>query len=190
MKRVLALILALSLCLPLVPAWAEEGPEAAPEALETMETEAATEPEETTKAPAETEAPTEAAAETEAPTEAATEAPEPTEESTEPPTEEPTEETAAAETEELPLPEEIVFINPLYEDVLTEADIPAISMVAAYAALEDSYYATVEEASQAMRQSLKNREPSFDKVFIRMFFRFWIMRYGIGYAIPHFLSRE
>ena len=30
----------------------------------------------------------------------------------------------------------------------------------------------------------------FNKVFIRMFFRFWIMRYGIGYAIPHFLSRE
>lgn len=29
-----------------------------------------------------------------------------------------------------------------------------------------------------------------NKVFIRMFFRFWIMRYGIGYAIPHFLSRE
>ena len=72
---------------------------------------------------------------------------------------------AAAETEELPLPEEIVFINPLYEDVLTEADIPAISMVAAYAALEDSYYATVAEASQAMRQSLKNREPSFHAEF-------------------------
>ena len=30
----------------------------------------------------------------------------------------------------------------------------------------------------------------FDKVFVRMFFRFRIMRYGIGYAIPHFLSRE
>ena len=30
MKRILALILAVSLCLPLVPAWAEEGPEAAP----------------------------------------------------------------------------------------------------------------------------------------------------------------
>ena len=155
MKRIVALILALSLCLPLVPAWAEEGPEAAPETLETMETET-TEPEETTEPTAETEAPTEAPAETEAPTEDATEAPEPTEE------------TAAAETEEpeeLPLPEEIVFINPLYEDVLTEADIPAISMVAAYAALEDSYYATVEEASQAMRQSLKNREPSFRAEF-------------------------
>lgn len=162
MKRIVALMLALSLCLPLVPAWAEEGPEAAPETLETMETET-TEPEETTEATAETEAPTEAPAETEAPTEEATEAPEPTEESTEP-----IEETAAAETEEpeeLPLPEEIVFINPLYEDVLTEADIPAISMVAAYAALEDSYYATVEEASQAMRQSLKNREPSFRAEF-------------------------
>ena len=45
MKRVLALILALSLCLPLLPAWAEETPEAAPETLETMETEAPTEPE-------------------------------------------------------------------------------------------------------------------------------------------------
>ena len=161
MKRIVALILALSLCLPLVPAWAEEGPEAAPETLETLETTAPTEPEETTEATAETEAPTEATAETEAPTEEAAEAPEPTEESTE----EPTEETAAAETEEPPLPEEIVFINPLYEDVLTEADIPAISMVAAYAALEDSYYATVEEASQAMRQSLKNREPSFHAEF-------------------------
>ena len=165
MKRILALILALSLCLPLVPAWAEEGPEAAPETLESLEPEAPTEPEETTEATTETEAPTEEATETEAPTEEAAEAPEPTEESTEPPTEEPTEETAAAETEELPLPEEIVFINPLYEDVLTEADIPAISMVAAYAALEDSYYATVEEASQAMRQSLKNREPSFHAEF-------------------------
>ena len=51
MKRILALMLALSLCLPLVPAWAEEVPEAAPEALETMETEAPTEPEETTEAP-------------------------------------------------------------------------------------------------------------------------------------------
>lgn len=29
-----------------------------------------------------------------------------------------------------------------------------------------------------------------NKVFVRMFFRFRIMRYGIGYAIPHFLSRE
>ena len=33
-------------------------------------------------------------------------------------------------------------------------------------------------------------KPLLNKVFIRMFFRFWIMRYGIGYAIPHFLSRE
>ena len=155
MKRVLALILALSLCLPLVPAWAEETPEAAPETLETLETEAPTEPEETS----------DPSVETPEPTEASTEAVEPTEASTEPPTEEPTEETAAAETEEPPLPEEIVFINPLYEDVLTEADIPAISTVAAYAALEDSYYATVAEASQAMRQSLKNREPSFHAEF-------------------------
>ena len=29
-----------------------------------------------------------------------------------------------------------------------------------------------------------------NKVFVRMFFRFRFMRYGIGYAIPHFLSRE
>ena len=37
---------------------------------------------------------------------------------------------------------------------------------------------------------LKNKKFRINKVFIRMFFRFWIMRYGIGYAIPHFLSRE
>ena len=30
----------------------------------------------------------------------------------------------------------------------------------------------------------------FNKVFVRMFLRFRIMRYGTGYAIPHFLSRE
>ena len=35
----------------------------------------------------------------------------------------------------------------------------------------------------------KTGKPLLNKVFIRMFFRFWIMRYGIGYAIPHFLSR-
>ena len=29
-----------------------------------------------------------------------------------------------------------------------------------------------------------------NKVFVRMFLRFRIMRYGTGYAIPHFLSRE
>ena len=37
----------------------------------------------------------------------------------------------------------------------------------------------------------KNPEkPQFFKGFIRMFFRFWIMRYGIVGAIPHFLSKE
>ena len=30
----------------------------------------------------------------------------------------------------------------------------------------------------------------FFKAFIRMFFRFWILRYGIVSAIPHFLSKE
>ena len=34
------------------------------------------------------------------------------------------------------------------------------------------------------------KKGSINKVFVRMFFRFRIMRYGIGYAIPHFLSRE
>lgn len=34
------------------------------------------------------------------------------------------------------------------------------------------------------------RKPWFNKVFVRMFLRFRIMRYGTGYAIPHFLSRE
>ena len=33
-------------------------------------------------------------------------------------------------------------------------------------------------------------KPCINKVFVRMFFRFRIMRYGIGYAIPHFLSKE
>lgn len=32
--------------------------------------------------------------------------------------------------------------------------------------------------------------PLVNKVFVRMFLRFRIMRYGTGYAIPHFLSRE
>jgi len=34
------------------------------------------------------------------------------------------------------------------------------------------------------------QKPLFNKVFVRMFLRFRIMRYGTGYAIPHFLSRE
>ena len=33
-------------------------------------------------------------------------------------------------------------------------------------------------------------KPCINKVFVRMFLRFRIMRYGTGYAIPHFLSRE
>lgn len=33
-------------------------------------------------------------------------------------------------------------------------------------------------------------EARINKVFVRMFLRFRIMRYGTGYAIPHFLSRE
>lgn len=37
---------------------------------------------------------------------------------------------------------------------------------------------------------LLTNKTSISKGFIRMFFRFRIMRYGIGYAIPHFLSRE
>lgn len=36
----------------------------------------------------------------------------------------------------------------------------------------------------------KSFKPLFNKVFVRMFLRFRIMRYGTGYAIPHFLSRE
>ena len=36
----------------------------------------------------------------------------------------------------------------------------------------------------------KARKYSINKVFVRMFLRFRIMRYGTGYAIPHFLSRE
>ena len=32
-------------------------------------------------------------------------------------------------------------------------------------------------------------KPKFFKAFIRMFFRFWILRYGIVSAIPHFLSK-
>ena len=36
----------------------------------------------------------------------------------------------------------------------------------------------------------KLEKAGFFKGFIRMFFRFWIMRYGIVGAIPHFLSKE
>lgn len=36
----------------------------------------------------------------------------------------------------------------------------------------------------------KGEKPNICKVFVRMFLRFRIMRYGTGYAIPHFLSRE
>ena len=36
----------------------------------------------------------------------------------------------------------------------------------------------------------KSQKPFINKVFVRMFLRFRIMRYGTGYAIPHFLSRE
>ena len=163
MKRVLALVLALSLCLPLLPAFAEEVPEETRETVagETPETEAPTEPEEASETSAETEELTEEAAETPAETE------EPTEE------EEPIEETAAAaepeapeEMEELSLPEEYVFINPLYEDVLTEADIPAAPMAAMYAAPEYTHYDTTEEASEAMRRSLQDREPAFEAEFL------------------------
>ena len=41
-----------------------------------------------------------------------------------------------------------------------------------------------------MYHGINPHKSLINKVFIRMFFRFWIMRYGIGYAIPHFLSRE
>ena len=39
-------------------------------------------------------------------------------------------------------------------------------------------------------RTTKTEKNRINKVFVRMFFRFRIMRYGIGYAIPHFLSRE
>ena len=41
-----------------------------------------------------------------------------------------------------------------------------------------------------IRKGGKARKHSINKVFVRMFLRFRIMRYGTGYAIPHFLSRE
>ena len=161
MKRILALLLALSLCLPLLPAWAEEVPEETGETVveETSETEAAGEEEESMEAAGE-EATEEATEET---TEETVEVPPEIEEPVEAePVEEP------EELEELPLeeelPEEIVFINPLYEDVLTEEDIPAFSPVALYAQIPR--YASQAEASEAMRQSLKNREPSFQAEFL------------------------
>ena len=43
---------------------------------------------------------------------------------------------------------------------------------------------TKDEAFGKLMEALLN------KVFVRMFLRFRIMRYGTGYAIPHFLSRE
>lgn len=157
MRRILALVLALSLCLPLLPARAEEMPEETPQATEeTLETAPAPEPEET-EPPTETESPTEAPAETagEEPAEE-TESTENTEPMTEP-----------EEPEEILLPEEleeVVFINPLYEDVLTEADIPAFSPVALYGAY--THYDTQEEASEDMRRSLLNREPTFEAEFL------------------------
>ena len=173
MRRMLAFILALSLCLPLLPTWAEETQTEPTETVETTETEAVTEPEEGTEAVAEpeeteTEAPTEEATEevTEAPTEAPTEesTEEPTEESTEPaetPETEPTEQTEETEEPEEALLQETVFVNPLYEDVLTEADIPGAPTVAAYAASEYTRYTSEEAASEAMRQSLRNRDATF-----------------------------
>ena len=40
------------------------------------------------------------------------------------------------------------------------------------------------------KKYIKPQKPRVNKVFVRMFLRFRIMRYGTGYAIPHFLSRE
>ena len=52
----------------------------------------------------------------------------------------------------------------------------------------DCLMMNLEEAQKFFGITFK--KPLFNKVFVRMFFRFRIMRYGIGYAIPHFLSRE
>lgn len=47
------------------------------------------------------------------------------------------------------------------------------------------------ESSRVEAMEFANPEKvPFNKVFVRMFLRFRIMRYGTGYAIPHFLSRE
>ena len=49
---------------------------------------------------------------------------------------------------------------------------------------------TIENFIHGIANVTKSLKASICKVFVRMFLRFRIMRYGTGYAIPHFLSRE
>lgn len=53
-----------------------------------------------------------------------------------------------------------------------------------------NYMFTIENFIHGIANVTKSLKASINKVFVRMFLRFRIMRYGTGYAIPHFLSRE
>ena len=68
--------------------------------------------------------------------------------------------------EEIPDWGDVAFINPLYEDVLTEADLPQVPAVDTYAEEEDfPAYASQEEAAVAMKQALLGRQASFSAKF-------------------------
>ena len=61
---------------------------------------------------------------------------------------------------------DVTFINPLYEDVLTEADLPQVSMADTYAEEETfTRYASQEAAAVAMKQALLGRQASFSAEF-------------------------
>ena len=150
MKRILSLLLALTLCLGMLPAnvWAE----AAEEATEYVETTEETKETEETTLPTEPEE-----------TEPAEE--EPAEE--EPAEEEPAEEEPeVVETEAADGPEPVetvtldpvteVWINPEYRDLFSEADIGA-SDISGFEG-EGTQCSSTEEVIEALREGLVNRE--------------------------------
>ena len=49
---------------------------------------------------------------------------------------------------------------------------------------------SVSDTYLTVWNTIPPRKPNILKAFIRMFFRFRILRYGIVGAIPHFLSKE
>ena len=141
MKRILSLLLALTLCLGMLPAnvWAE----AAEEATESVETTEETEVTEVTEVTEETALPTEPAEE------------EPAEEEPE-----------VVETEAADGPEPVetvtldpvteVWINPEYRDLFSEADIGA-SDISGFEG-EGTQCSSPEEVIEALREGLVNRE--------------------------------
>lgn len=79
-----------------------------------------------------------------------------------------------------------------HKRALTESDQKALkqSVDARYYRKAPADHSIHIAAIEGAYDAFKTGKDCINKVFIRMFFRFWIMRYGIGYAIPHFLSRE